>query len=60
MSHARVYINGQEACYWPNGYNTFFVDATPYLRPGESNLLAVRLENFYRELALVSRSASLP
>ena len=46
MSHARVYINGQEACYWPNGYNTFFVDATPYLRPGESNLLAVRLENF--------------
>ena len=46
MSHARVYINGEEACYWPNGYNTFFVDATPYLRPGESNLLAVRLENF--------------
>lgn len=46
MSHARVYINGQEACYWPNGYNTFFVDATPYLRPGENNLLAVRLENF--------------
>ena len=46
MSHARVYINGQEACYWPNGYNSFFVDATPFLRPGESNLLAVRLENF--------------
>ena len=46
MSHARVYINGQEACYWPNGYNSFFVDATPFLRPGESNLLAMRLENF--------------
>ena len=46
MSHARVYINGQEACYWPNGYNSFFVDATPFLRPGESNLRAVRLENF--------------
>ena len=46
MSHARVYVNGQEACYWPNGYNTFFFDATPYLRPGESNTLAVRLENF--------------
>ena len=35
MSHARVYINGQEAGYWPYGYNSFYVDATPYLKPGE-------------------------
>ena len=40
MSHARVYINGQEAGYWPYGYNSFYVDATPYLKPGEKNELA--------------------
>lgn len=45
MSHARVYINGQEAGYWPYGYNSFQVDATPYLKVGAVNTLAVRLEN---------------
>ena len=45
MSHARVYVNGQEAGYWLYGYNSFYVDATPYLKPGEKNELAVRLEN---------------
>ena len=46
MSHARVYINGKEAGYWPNGYNAFSVNASPFLKQGESNTLAVRLENF--------------
>lgn len=45
MSHARVFINGKEAAYWPNGYNAFMVDATDYLKQGETNVLAVRLEN---------------
>lgn len=45
MSHAHVYVNGQEAGYWPYGYNSFFLDATPYLKEGEVNTLAVRLEN---------------
>lgn len=45
MSHARVYINGQEAGYWPYGYNSFQIDATPYLKVGAVNTLAVRLEN---------------
>lgn len=45
MSHARVYINGKEAGYWPYGYNSFCVDATSYLKIGEVNTLAVRLEN---------------
>lgn len=45
MSHAHVYVNGQEAGYWPYGYNSFSVDATPYLKSGEVNTLAVRLEN---------------
>ena len=46
MSHARVYIYGQEAGYWPYGYNSFYVDATPYLKAGQLNELAVRLENY--------------
>ncbi len=45
MSHARVYVNGQEVIYWPYGYNTFFVDVTPYVKAGEENILAVRLDN---------------
>ncbi len=45
MSHARVYVNGKEVIYWPNGYNTFFVDVTPYVQEGSDNTLAVRLEN---------------
>lgn len=46
MSEARVYVNGQEACFWPFGYNSFHCDVTPYLnKDGKNNLLAVRLEN---------------
>lgn len=45
MSHAKVYLNGQEAGYWPYGYNTFYIDVTPYLKEDASNVLAVRLEN---------------
>ncbi len=45
MSHARVYVNGQEAGYWPYGYNSFYLDVTPYLKEGVPNILAVRLEN---------------
>lgn len=46
MSEARVYINGQEACFWPFGYNSFHCDVTPYInKDGKRNTLAVRLEN---------------
>ena len=45
MSHARVYVNGKEVGYWPYGYNTFAFDITSFVRPGEANILAVRLEN---------------
>ncbi len=45
MSHAQVYINGEKAIFWPYGYNTFYVDATPFLKRGAKNELAVRLEN---------------
>ncbi|MCQ2135318.1 MAG: DUF4982 domain-containing protein [Bacteroidales bacterium] len=49
MSEARVYVNGKEACFWPYGYNSFHFDVTGLLNaPGESNVIAVRLENLPR------------
>ncbi|MCD8177258.1 MAG: DUF4982 domain-containing protein [Tannerellaceae bacterium] len=46
MSEARVYVNGQEACFWPFGYNSFHCDVTDLLNPdGKNNTVAVRLEN---------------
>ena len=46
MSNANVYINGHHAAFWPYGYNSFIVDATPYIIKGQPNQLAVRLENY--------------
>ena len=46
MSHADVYVNGKHVSYWPYGYNSFIVDVTPYVNAGETNELAVRLENY--------------
>ena len=46
MSNADVYINGKHAAFWPYGYNSFIVDATPYIIKGQPNQLAVRLENY--------------
>ncbi len=46
MSEARVWVNGHELGQWPNGYNSFHFDATPYINAdGSDNLLVVRLEN---------------
>lgn len=47
MSNAHVKVNGLEAGFWPYGYNSFYIDATPFVRPGE-NELVVELENFER------------
>lgn len=46
MSEARVYVNGQEACYWPYGYNSFHCEISKFLNTdGKDNVLAIRLEN---------------
>src|SRR5690606_13295300 len=46
MSEARVLVNGQEACYWPYGYNAFHCDVTDFINAsGNDNVIAVRLEN---------------
>ena len=44
MSEAHVWVNGREVCFWPYGYNSFYVDVTDAVHSG-SNTLAVRLEN---------------
>ena len=45
MSQARIYVNGQEVGFWPYGYNSFHFDITDYVKEGQMNELAVRLEN---------------
>lgn len=45
MSYSLVWLNGQLVGGWPYGYSSFRLNLTPYLRPGEQNVLAVRLDN---------------
>ena len=45
MSYAKVWINGESAGGWPYGYASWRVDLTPYIRPGERNVIAIRLDN---------------
>lgn len=45
MSYAIVWLNGKLVGGWPYPYNSFQLDLTPYLVPGDDNLLAIRLDN---------------
>ncbi|KKY29690.1 putative glycoside hydrolase family 2 protein [Diaporthe ampelina] len=45
MSYAIVWLNGKLVGGWPYPYNSFRLDLTPYLEPGDENLLAIRLDN---------------
>ncbi len=44
MAEPTVSVNGQRAGYWAYGYNTFRIDITKFVKPGE-NLLEVDLQN---------------
>ena len=44
MAEPTVYVNGQKAGYWAYGYNTFRLDVTALVKPG-NNLLEVDLQN---------------
>jgi beta-galactosidase len=69
MSYASVWLNGHFLGGRPYGYESFRVDLTPFLKTGEQNLLAVRLDNpqessrwypgggIYRNVWLVKTSA---
>ncbi|CEN34322.1 DUF4982 domain-containing protein [Capnocytophaga cynodegmi] len=48
MSNAEVFVNGQKAGQWHHGYNTFFLDVTPFVK-AKNNTLAVRLENLTQQ-----------
>ena len=45
MSYSMVWINGHFVGGWPCGYTSYQVELTPYLTYGESNVIAVRLDN---------------
>ena len=44
MAFPKVYINGQLAGQWDYGYSSFRVDATPHVRWGQPNTLAVHVD----------------
>ena len=44
MAEPHVFVNGKEAGFWAYGYNTFRVDITDFVKPGE-NTLEVNLQN---------------
>ena len=45
MSYASVWLNGTLVGGWPFGYASWRVDLTPYIVPGGTNQLAIRLDN---------------
>ncbi|KAK1765347.1 glycoside hydrolase [Phialemonium atrogriseum] len=45
MSYAGVWLNGNLVGGWPYGYASFRLDVTAHMRPGDDNLLAIRLDN---------------
>jgi hypothetical protein len=44
MAFPKVYVNGRLAGEWNYGYMSFRVDATPYIRFGERNVIAVEVD----------------
>ena len=45
MSHSKIYCNGEFVGGWPYGYTSFAFDLTPFVKPGERNLIAVHVNN---------------
>lgn len=44
-NRSEVFINGQSLGKRPNGYISFMYDATPYVKYGEDNVIAVRVDH---------------
>lgn len=44
-NRSEVFLNGQSLGKRPNGYISFMYDATPYVKPGEKNVIAVRVDH---------------
>ena len=44
MAFPKVYVNGKLAGEWDYGYTSFRIDATPFVKFGEPNTVAVRVD----------------
>lgn len=42
MAFPKVYINGDLAVKWDYGYNSFYVDATKFIKLGQQNLMTIQ------------------
>jgi beta-galactosidase len=45
MSYSMVWLNGRFVGGWPYGYASYRLNLTPYVKFGETNVLAIRLDN---------------
>ena len=45
MSHPKIYLNGQFVGQWEYGYSSFGFDITRFVKFGQENVLAVRVDN---------------
>lgn len=45
MSYSEIWLNGQFVGGWPYGYSSYELDLTPFLKFGEENTLAIRLDS---------------
>jgi beta-galactosidase len=43
--NSEVFINGKSLGVYPYGYSSFSYDLTPYLRAGQDNVIAVKVDN---------------
>ncbi|MFA6127859.1 MAG: beta-galactosidase GalB [Bacteroidales bacterium] len=44
MANAKIWVNGQYVGTWPYGYSSFRMNLSPFLKYGQKNVLAVRLD----------------
>ena len=68
MASSTVYVNGQKAGGWDNGYNSFRVDLTRFVKFGAANSIAVQVDTrkwwtrwypgagIYRKVTLVTQA----
>ncbi|MGC3959508.1 MAG: beta-galactosidase GalB [Verrucomicrobiota bacterium] len=45
MAYASVWLNGRLVGGWPYGYASWQLDLTPFVKIGDENVLAIRLDN---------------
>lgn len=44
MAFPKIYINGKMAYEWDYGYNSFYFDATSFIKYGEDNVISVHVD----------------